>query len=71
MSDYDKALIAIRAWKAGASSRAMDPKCTEHADESVRTLYNDYYRQGQQASRQMSAEVQERFNVKFSILRAQ
>lgn len=71
MDNYNKAMVAIRAWKDGAASRAMNPDCINHSEREVRETYNEYYTVGKKASAENSKSVAEKFGVKFSIIKTQ
>lgn len=50
-------MVYMRGWSHGATSRALDPACTQHDDPEIRRAYDHAYEHGRDARRVAAAHA--------------
>jgi len=59
----------IQGWKDGASSKAMQPKFTEHTNKLIVAAYNAGYGRGRQDLNAVAQTAAEAYGYTISVLR--
>ena len=59
----------MKGWKDGASSRAMDPKATEHENPLIRAAYDAGYGKARKDLNAVAEEAAKTYGYTISVLR--